>query len=373
MRTRCSTSCSSCRWGWGSGWRGSHGGGRLAIAFATTCTVEFLQLRVIAGRDASISDIITNTTGGLVGAWMAERWRSLIFPAPQMARRWAIGAGVAWVLMTAATGWLEHPSPTHALYYGQWAAELPGYEQFRGKVLAATVDGVATPSTRLTETPELRRRMRQTIIVRVTAVMAGPTGGVAPIFGIFDRNQNGILMLAQQGEALTFYVRMRVEGLRLRPPTLELRPGIPLEPGDTVQITGTLADSRLGITVSSPRGTSSRRLSVSPNWGWETVFPYDYAFGPAGHFLTALWVGGLLFPIGYWSRRGRSAVGALATGALLIVIGQGVVPVVTGLQPVHWSAWLAAAIGFLAGVGLAGAIAGRVSAVTSRRAAIATS
>jgi hypothetical protein len=96
---------------------------------------------------------------------------------------------------------------------------------------------------------------------------------------------------------------------------------------------------------------------MSPSWGWSLVFPYEYAFGPEGHFLTALWISGLLLPVAYWAHRGMVAErsGALFLLVLLPLIGLGGVAAAMGLPPVHWSEWVAAGIGIAGGWAIGGA------------------
>lgn len=325
------------------------------VVLATTICVETLQLWAIAGRDASLSDIITNTTGGLVGAWLAGRWVGVVLPVGRPARRLAIVGSCIWLGILLVTGALLHTSYPLNSYYGQWAADLPGLAKFQGQVLSAEVDGVPIPPHRIPEPRALRRRLQAGVIVQVTAIMAGPTSSLAPVFSIFDKHQRNILMLGQDGRGFEFDTRMRTTLVKLRPPTLRLNPGVPLLPGDTVQLTARLVNSRLGLRVASSRGVSEREFDLSPGLGWAMLLPYDYAYGSAVEWLTALWLGGFLIPVGYWAARGwtgRQAKVALVGGAAaLAVLGMGAVPAVVQLPPVAWSAWVATLVGY--GIGWA--------------------
>ena len=67
-------------WGWS--W------GRVTLACAAlSFTVESCQYFWIPGRDASLSDLITNTTGGSVAAAIAPLLRVALAPAPPDAKR----------------------------------------------------------------------------------------------------------------------------------------------------------------------------------------------------------------------------------------------------------------------------------------------
>src|SRR5450432_3811762 len=72
-----------------------------AIGLVTTITVELLQL-VIPGRDTSLGDIITNSSGGLIGILCADIWRVVLIPSRRDATRLAIGWTLLWVLVLTA-------------------------------------------------------------------------------------------------------------------------------------------------------------------------------------------------------------------------------------------------------------------------------
>jgi VanZ family protein len=59
----------------------------VAAAALVSFTVELLQFTVVTGRDASLSDLVTNTTGAAVAAALAARWRAIVLPAPRAAAR----------------------------------------------------------------------------------------------------------------------------------------------------------------------------------------------------------------------------------------------------------------------------------------------
>jgi hypothetical protein len=76
----------------------------LLAAFATTFCVELTQYFFIPGRDATLGDIVTNTTGGLVGLVLAERYPLLLWPERRLAR-WLTGlAAMVWLGLQLVTG-----------------------------------------------------------------------------------------------------------------------------------------------------------------------------------------------------------------------------------------------------------------------------
>src|SRR4051812_50197584 len=69
----------------------------MLIIMATTSTIELTQYLFLPGRDASLSDLFTNTAGGALGLLLAEQWRVVLAPAPATARRVAAGVRPARV------------------------------------------------------------------------------------------------------------------------------------------------------------------------------------------------------------------------------------------------------------------------------------
>jgi hypothetical protein len=67
--------------------------------------------------------------------------------------------------------------------------------------------------------------------------------------------------------------------------------------------------------------------------------------GPEFRMLTALWLGALILPAGYWAGFTRRPVLGLGAVAATLAAGLGVVPFLTGYPPPHWSEWLGGFLG----------------------------
>ena len=59
------------------------------IVLAATLTIETLQLFLIPGRDASLSDVLTNIAGGLIGGASVRRHDLWLTPTARNSRRLA--------------------------------------------------------------------------------------------------------------------------------------------------------------------------------------------------------------------------------------------------------------------------------------------
>jgi hypothetical protein len=110
-----------------------------------------------------------------------------------------------------------------------------------------------------------------------------------------------------------------------------------------------LGEGRISIRAQAGPRTASLDLRMSPSWGWTFLLPFEYALGKEAFLGTALWVAGLLLPLGYWGARSERRVAIMMIPFAIAVICLAVVPLLTGLPMAHWSEWLAAAIGLVAG------------------------
>ena len=334
---------------YGAGLRlaGLRGRPLLLVLFCTTLAVELLQMGVIPGRDASVSDLLTNSGGGLLGAWLAARWDHVIDPGPR-ARRRLVAAGMgAWVVVMVFSAWAVGRQLPRRTYYGQWAPSLAGLQHFEGEVLAVDLEGMQMPRSRMDHWRRVRLALsRDTVHLTVRAVSAAPTRGLAPIFNITDIRGADILMLGQYRDDIMFRLRTRSRALGLRAPTLRVPNALP-HPGDTVTIRASWSDDAMQVMVLGRGGVVLREQTLHAALGWTLPLPYEYAFGGETTLLTMLWIAGLVFPLAYWSR-GLGPKWDLALAGV-VVLGLAGTRWLTSVAVVPWPAWLAAAIGAAAG------------------------
>ena len=326
----------------------------LLAAFATTLLVELTQYFFIPGRDASLSDILTNTTGGLVGMLLAEQYSRLLRPGPRLARRLAVAAGAVWLSLQVLTAWGVGVTLPERPFWGRLAPELGQFDRFRGRVTEAKVAGEPMPSARLPDTSSVRERLLAGAGLEARAVSGPPTARLAPIVSVFDQGQQEITLLGQRGTDLVFRIHTRAWSLGLRGPALRLAHALPPDSGRPFTVSGRLHDGFLEATADTGSGPAARVLALSPSWGWSLFLPFEnYAFGENVRLLTALWLGGLLFPLGYWASRSLLGPGNPLSGpiwlAAVIAAGLAGVAVLFRLPAVHWSEWVAAGAGAAVG------------------------
>lgn len=323
-----------------------------AVGLGASGLVELLQMEVVAGRDASLSDLITNSAGTILGAGLGRNWRRLLFPSPRTSRALATGWGLAWLALATATGAGLDPVPTDAPWYGQWAPELGHLDRFRGEVLSARAGGAPLPPGRRDDTPAWRERLTRPGFAVTATIRAGPPPArLAPIVSVFDAEQEEIVLLGQWGNDLVYRVRMAPARLRLRNPAVRLPGGLDAPPGTEVRIEGGTRGPRFVLASDRPGGRLGRVVPFSPQWTWALLLPYDHALGPEAGALTALWLFGLLLPVGWWG--GRSGRGGAWVTGLLLLAGVAGVRASLGFDPAPAGEWLGAGAGLVLGLLLA--------------------
>ncbi len=331
--------------------------GRTVLACAgISLLVESLQFTIIAGRDASLSDLVTNTLGGAVGAMIAAPVGRAIVPDGDHATRLTVGAAVAWLGMLALSAWLMGPwTPAGSRVSSHWAASSEwSNKAFPGTVTAVQSAGFPLPPGPVSDSlaRRLLLRLRQgRIELRVDLISGRLTAQNSRWIYFLRIGSAYAPRLSQDGGDLLLEVPVRALHFRFSAPTLRLRDGMPVAPGIPVTITISEVKGFLSM-VSSYRGRTFT-LSVGPTQGWSLVDPFGLRLGPDVRLLTGVWLGAWLVPLGYWGAwsRHRGAVLLLSIGT--VVLGLWLLPALAGFPSVHSSEWFAAGAGLAVGRALA--------------------
>src|SRR5918994_1364947 len=103
--------------------------------------IECLQLTVIPGRDASLSDLLTNTIGSWIGAILASRPALFFTPTKREAIRLTTAGGILWLTVQAGTAVLLQPWVPDERLQAVWRRPEPDRGQFEGRVTSAFLSG----------------------------------------------------------------------------------------------------------------------------------------------------------------------------------------------------------------------------------------
>jgi hypothetical protein len=328
------------------------------FALALTICIEALQIRVIAGRDASLGDVFSNALGAFVGIQLVDCWRALLFPRAARATRFAVAGAVIWFGAIALGGWAVTPSIDAGPYHALWAPDLYQIELFEGHVLDVRLNGAPLERGELVRNTAMRigRRSRDSLRIDARIAPAGETFDLAPIVSIASHDDSMLVVLGQDGSDVAFRVRLNAGILRLRMPMVAGRWAIPARSdatgtGDTILISGTIRDGRLLRAESRVRGAiASAEIALDPFLLWDALAPTRHLRPRTMAALSLFWVAIIVAPLGYWSgrscaqraRRGVRATETVGGVVAAVVLGLAVLPPLFGFPVAHASTWLAA-------------------------------
>jgi len=312
--------------------------------------IESLQGTLITGRDASLSDVLTNTLGSWLGALLGTHQGRLLTPNPRQALYFAGSAAAAWLGSQAGSAALLRPwAPAYSLA-GLWGRSVAGRPAYDGEVISAVLSGEAVPRDSGALSPEAAGKIGAGRFDLAVQLLSGRRRQRwSPVVAVL-RDEGVLLGLETLGPDLAFQPALRSAQLRLRRPSLRLPGALGGGPGTGVKL---VAGERWPTlvaewTVSGSLHRTSQTLS--PSLGWSLIAPLRYAYGPEARLITVIWLAAWLLPTGYWTAYvpGRPFL-RWAALLLLIVAGLGVLPRLTGYPPAHWSEWLGALLGLAGG------------------------
>ena len=317
-------------------------------AASVSLTVELLQLVAISGRDASLSDLLTNTTSGAVGAALGAWLPAAIRPSPARAARLLAGGLAVWLGALAAAAWLMGPRLAPGVIRSGWAGATSERDIFFGEIHQLRLDGLPMP--RSGAPPDSARIRRGLAAGEFRLEAEVNSGGVVQYPSwIYKLRAGGInqLTLFQLRRHAGVAVPVRGMGLRLRPITITLADAFPDHAGRTVRLAAS-ADGGV-VTLRSTSGGVTRAIEfgLSPAYGWRLISPFQMGIGNGVRWFTAVLLAVSVLPLGYWTGR----AGGWPRGMLPLGLATGLTlpSLAAGLPPVHWSEWAAVVLGALAG------------------------
>ncbi|MGQ0715411.1 MAG: VanZ family protein [Gemmatimonadaceae bacterium] len=344
----------------------------LVIAVAVTVTVELLQWRTIAGRDATFGDLVANSTGAFLGILIASAWRDLIHPSVGLARALGVAALAAWVGIVAIGALGVRPAPTRETFFAQRTPRLAHLAVFNGELLDARIANRPAVIGPMANTSAVASAMHTGLPVEARVLLDAETPGPAPVVSVYDRRRHQIFLLGQLGDDAIFRARLAAQNMRLRAPGVRVRDALAVRGAgsakDTALLRGHVDGDALRVEVARNSRKAVSRLPLTAGLGWTFIVPTALDLDARWQLLNALWLAALIAPAAYWlaqsaaPRSRRSAI----TGAALAVIALSalaLVPTMIGVAATRLPEWTGLAAG-LAGGWAAG---GRAMRARARR------
>ena len=248
-------------------------GARARLALSAMCVlsalIETTQFFFIAGRDATIGDVVMNTLGGALGLVIGRHAFTLLRPSSRIALLLSVGGSIVWLAIQTVSASGFSPAIPSSEYYGEIARQLGHFEQFRGRVLHASIADVPVPDTRFADSRKVRELLDHGATVTTTVLPAGRTHDIAPIVRVADARQREIVLLAQDGDKLIFGVRTRAVVLGFRPPIFALSDLFPAVARrdiglttDTIAMRASYSTREARLNAQTARVTRDRRQGL---------------------------------------------------------------------------------------------------------------
>jgi hypothetical protein len=343
---------------------------------AITTFVESMQIRIVQGRDSSLSDLLANSLGGVIGVELALRRGLLLRPRGRVASVLAIaGAAVFALVMTLGSLGFRTAYIPRSLWV-QWTPDRAGFEPFTGELLDFNLDGIDLP-----------RAFYPPKSLGVDGVLRGRawhatvdinTAGLQPRRSVIARiaeEWTVLVSIEQYGWDLACQQKTRSGDMRFRSPKIAVRDAVAPSTGSApARVRFTC--SRQGDSLVASTADRQEVLRLSPSLGWLFVSPINITVPSYYVLVSVIWLAALTFPAGYWIRcvaesdlaaahgdrphRARYvAIGALA---LAFCVGLFFVPWLAGTARASWWEWSSAAVG-----AIAGAVSARLAALAVAR------
>jgi hypothetical protein len=280
--------------------------GKRAVVLAVILTVVIETLQIgIPGRTPALQDLISNTLGAVSGVVLVRR---------------GLGRRAQHVLTaTAVVAWLSPvvlliPTTSSSDLYGQWTPAFGSLEKYEGRVLAASVGGIAVRSGLLPTRAGLDAAIVERRPVALTLEVGPPPSTFAPVFQLVDAERVALLSVGARGQELVLRGENRARALGLHQPAIrweEAMRGLPA--GDTVMVT--LDRSRSSACMSVGLRTACG-LAPSLAEGWGHLISLDASPGWLRTLASVVWTISLGLVLGATCADIRlAAIGGTALGA----------------------------------------------------------
>ena len=329
--------------------------------FVLSLSIETAQAFVVRGRDSTLSDVLTNTSGGAIGFWVPT-W---LAPSRRKAAWLAAVWGAIWLLIQIVSSYVFSPSLPASQYSGQ-IAQRGARAMFHGEVDSARIGTIPIPNGAFADSRSIRQLLLSGSTIVAFVRVTGATANFASIIRVADDKQRAIASIAEEGDRLVFSIRTGASNLRLREPAFGM-PGVfaaARQPADSMAeslvLSSRFNDGTVQLAAQTPSGHQELNVSPRAAQAWTVLVPFHGHLDGGGmeRLATFLWASVLLIPLGYWAAAVVRQLERVATFSLVAVLaallaaGLTFVPAGFALRGATSLDWIAALSGLGMGAGL---------------------
>jgi hypothetical protein len=321
----------------------------VAAAALLSLSVELLQYFVVPGRDASLSDLLTNTAGAAIAAGFAPHLERVLLPEPAGARRLMLGGVALWLGLLTISAFAMMPWVPAGTLRSDCTRSEGEPEVFSGTVRSARLNGVPLVcDAEIAAGEQVRAALeRGAAELDVVAASGNPLG--RRVILVIRVPRGYLLVLAHQGRTATISTPTAINHLGFYSPILRLARAFPATPGIPGRVEAGIRDRRMWVASEYQGQREQVEVTLSPSHGWTAMLPWGIRPGAGFRLATVLWIAFLILPAAYWGGFVRAPAWTLARILPTLPVGLGAVPVLTGYPAVHWSEWVGGCLGLTLG------------------------
>lgn len=295
--------------GAGLGLLGARRGMVLLVAFALSASIELLQLLVITGRYGTVSDVLTNSLGALLGHLLVVRRINPLDATVTARLRLPALASIAWLLLLLVPAIALRPAaPAGRAGIATHDADLAG-RRFMGTVLGVELDQVALPLGRAVPDDALRRITAPRSIVAADVIPSLPTASYVTLLRLGAIGRTGFV-LGQDERDLVCQRRMTASNWRVRTPAFRLPDAFPDSaslgaPAATLSVQCERRHGEMILRRIAPGDSLTGGAPLTLGHGWSLFLPARLPVGPPAlppwWWKNVAWLVVIAFFAGFWA------------------------------------------------------------------------
>jgi VanZ like family len=321
----------------------------VATAALLSLSIELLQYYVVPGRDASLSDLLTNTAGAAIAAGFAPHLERIVLPDRVRARHLVLGGIALWLGLLTISAFAMMPWVPSGTLRNDCTRSEGKPEIFTGTVRSVRLNGIPLPcDSEIPAQAQVRAALeRGAADLDVVAASGYPRG--RRVFLAVRVARGYLMVLSHQGRSANLSTPTAANHLGFHSPIVSLPHAFPPAPGIPGRLEGGMRDRRLWIASEYLGERRMAQVALSPSHGWSAIAGWGIRPDARFRAATALWIGLLILPAAYWASFVRAPAWALGRIVPTLAAGLGGLPMLTGYPPVHWSEWMGGCFGVMLG------------------------
>ena len=316
----------------------------LLLGLLFSLFIEVAQWRVISGRDASIGDILSNTTGTGLG-WLLFAWKPWRIHSRTHAHAYVTAVSTTVLLLAGLS--LFTPNFFRDVYWLHWTPDYESLEKYHGRVLRTSVGHRVWTEQQQLPFPDSVADLIVAAPLEARVIVGPKPRTLAPIVSISDQVQEEVILIGAEGSDLVYRFRARANDIRLDHANLRAPNAFRgVREGDTVDLA--VSFKRKGYCIGLNENVScGRGFTVGQTW---SLLVSPNLSTTSHQVISFFWLFLVLIPAGFVASTRSLLIGSAVITTVTLLAG----PLLIGFATTPVIELVAAFLGLLVGHALAG-------------------